>query len=443
MAISLTSEQALALAPDTSVASAGQKLATGQSWQGLGRNERAAWGECKGSALYQVRVDLADLSSKCSCPSRKFPCKHAVGLLLLAAAERLPAGVPPAWVEEWLSRRTAASERKAKREAPGTQAPAPVDPEAQSRRAADRHERVRQGVEALSLWMEDLVRQGFAGLEAETAAWNTQAARLVDAQAPGLAAQVRQLAVLPGSSPHWPRTMLERLGRLALATEGWRKLEQLPPLLAADLRALVGIPLREEDVIARGERLTDRWVVIAQEVEDSERVRTQRTYLLGTTQGRTALLLQFAAGPGAHFTERFLPGTAFDAELVFWPSAAPQRAKLLERQGEVHPWTGALPSLTPEGLCQRFAQELSQQPFHEQTAALLGQVIPVLDAEGRVWLQDAAGKALRAGACDTWRLLALSGGHPLDVFVEWDGEETRPLSARVQERLYALGGTLQ
>ncbi|MDQ3283523.1 MAG: SWIM zinc finger family protein, partial [Acidobacteriota bacterium] len=26
---------------------------------------------------------LTDLASKCSCPSRKFPCKHAVGLLVL------------------------------------------------------------------------------------------------------------------------------------------------------------------------------------------------------------------------------------------------------------------------------------------------------------------------------------------------------------------------
>lgn len=436
----LSTEQALALAPDSSVAAAGKQLATERSWQGLGRDARAAWGECKGSALYQVRIDLSDLSSKCSCPSRKFPCKHVVGLLLLAASERLPQGSPPAWVEEWLSKRSASAERKAKREAAGDSAP-PADPEARAKRSAERHERIRKGLDALALWMEDLVRNGFAGLEAESSPWSTQAARLVDAQAPGLAAQVQQLASLPGSGPDWPRLLLERLGRLALVVEAWRRWEQLPPPLAADLRSLVGIPLREEEVAAQGEHLVDTWAVVSQELEDTERVRAQRTYLLGTTTGRTALVLQFAAGPAARFAESFLPGTAFAAELVFWPSAAPQRALVFERKGEVHPWTQAVPTLSIDGLCQRFADELSRQPFRERTAAMLGQVVPGVDDSGRWWLRDASGAAIRLGRGDRWRLLALSGGHPLEVFGEWDGEEFRPLGARLEGRLHSLGGS--
>nr|WCO03982.1 SWIM zinc finger family protein [Cystobacter sp.] len=436
----LTSEQALALAPDSSVAAAGQKLATERSWQGLGQDGRAAWGECKGSALYQVRIDLSDLATKCTCPSRKFPCKHAVGLLLLTASERLPSGTPPSWVEEWLSKRSANAERKAKREAAGAEGAAPVDTEAKAKRSTERHGRIQKGLEALSLWMEDLVRNGFAGLEAETAMWNTQAARLVDAQAPGLATQVHQLAALPGSGPDWPRRLLERLGRLALVTEAWRKLDQLPPPLAADLRSFVGIPLREEEVVAQGERLEDTWVVIGQELEDTERVRAQRTYLLGATSGRMALVLQFAAGAGARFAESFLPGTAFVAELAFWPSAAPLRAMIRERKGEVHPWTGAVSALSLEGLCERFTEELSRQPFRERMAAMLGQVVPVVDGGRRWWLRDATGAAVRIGPCDRWRLLALSGGHPLDVFGEWDGEEFRPLSVHVEGRLHLMTG---
>src|SRR5690242_8827324 len=110
----LTAEQILALAPDTSSASAGKKLASTKGWQGLGRNPTALWGECQGSALYQVRVDLSDLTARCSCPSRKFPCKHALGLLLLAATTpaALPEGEPPEWVSDWLGRRAAAAGRR-------------------------------------------------------------------------------------------------------------------------------------------------------------------------------------------------------------------------------------------------------------------------------------------------------------------------------------------
>ncbi len=433
----LTPEQALALAPDSSVAEAGRKLATERSWKTLGRSERAVWGECQGSAVYQVRVDLGDFASKCSCPSRKFPCKHVMGLLLLTAGGRLPEGTAPDWVEEWMGRRAGMAERKAKREAEG--APA-VDTEAQAKRAAERHERIRKGLDALALWLEDLVRQGFTRLEPEAPMWGTQAARLVDAQAPGLAAQVRQLAALPGSGPDWPRRMLERLGRLALAIEAWKRLEELPPLLATDVRTHVGIPLREEEVAARGERLADTWAVLSQEVDDTDRVRAQRTWLLGTTTGRTALVLQFAAGPGASFTETFLPGTALPAELVFWPSTAPQRARIWERRGDVHPWTGPLPSLSPEALCQRFAEELSRQPFQERTAALLTPVIPSVDASRQWWLQDATGQALRLSPGEWWRLLALSGGQPVAVFGEWDGEVFRPLSAQVEGHLHPLTG---
>ena len=111
----LTAEQILALAPDASSAAAGRKLASTKGWQSLGRSPAALWGECQGSALYQVRVDLSDLTAKCSCPSRKFPCKHALGLLLLAATTPAaqPASEPPEWVSDWLGRRATAAGRSA------------------------------------------------------------------------------------------------------------------------------------------------------------------------------------------------------------------------------------------------------------------------------------------------------------------------------------------
>ncbi len=105
--MSFSLEQVLALAPDASSAAAGEKLGTPTPWQNLGGNDDAYWGECKGSALYQVRVARADLAAKCTCPSRKFPCKHALGLLVLAATtpKALTATEPPEWVMEWLVRR--------------------------------------------------------------------------------------------------------------------------------------------------------------------------------------------------------------------------------------------------------------------------------------------------------------------------------------------------
>src|SRR4051794_40882014 len=98
--VTLSQDQVLALAPDASAVAAAKKLATPKPWRGLGRDARAVWGECQGSAVYQVRVDLGDLAAKCTCPSRKLPCKHALGLLLLAAND--PASVPGAAAPSWV-----------------------------------------------------------------------------------------------------------------------------------------------------------------------------------------------------------------------------------------------------------------------------------------------------------------------------------------------------
>ena len=83
--MSLSGEQIAALAPDAKALAARKQSAAPRLWDTLGRSNAASWGECKGSAVYQVRVALDDLAARCSCPSREFPCNHSLGLLLLAA----------------------------------------------------------------------------------------------------------------------------------------------------------------------------------------------------------------------------------------------------------------------------------------------------------------------------------------------------------------------
>src|SRR5690606_25108396 len=75
--------QVTALAPDTSSLTAARKLAG--KWSGTGWCGTTLWGLCKGSGRtpYQTIVDLSGPAFRCSCPSRKFPCKHALSLLLL------------------------------------------------------------------------------------------------------------------------------------------------------------------------------------------------------------------------------------------------------------------------------------------------------------------------------------------------------------------------
>lgn len=80
MPLNLTEEQILQLAPDDSSVKAGKGLATLSKWVLRECSGRAVWGHCQGSGKnpYQTVIDLNDIAFKCSCPSRKFPCKHGL-----------------------------------------------------------------------------------------------------------------------------------------------------------------------------------------------------------------------------------------------------------------------------------------------------------------------------------------------------------------------------
>jgi hypothetical protein len=437
----LTVDQVMELAPDAASAAAGKKLSSKRDWRNLGQSPAALWGECQGSALYQVRVNCADWSYKCSCPSRKFPCKHVLGLMLMAAqgATALPTIDAPQWVVEWLGKREAAAkarETRKERESTGV-----VDPAAAAKRAATREKRVADGLERLDLWLRDLARNGLAGLEAKPFSfWDSQAASLVDAQAPGLAARIRGLGSIPGSASDWPARLAEGLGRTALITQAYRRLPELNPSLQAEVRSLVGWTVSQEELAASGESVEDTWAVLGQYVTDEDRFRVQRSWLHGCSTRRTALILQFSAA-GAAFPDTIVPGVQFAGKLTFYPGACPQRARIAERAGAA----GAIDSrlaghASPEAFLAAVAGITSQNPFLERFLCVLSDVVPVRTASG-AWQAQAGEQALPLAKDGHWRLLALSGGRPLDLAGEWDGHALLPLGAFVggQYQLLPVG----
>jgi hypothetical protein len=436
--MSLSLEQVLALAPDASSAAAGKKLGTPAPWQNLGGNDDAYWGECKGSALYQVRVARHDLAAKCSCPSRKFPCKHALGLLVLAATtpKALTATEPPEWVIEWLVKRGEASARKAARQERAADVE-PADPAAQERRAAKRLDRVLQGLDALDLWMNDLVRNGLGAIETQgPSLWTQQAARMVDAQAPGIAARLRRLADLPGRDG-WTERLLGELGRLALLTHAFRRADQLDPKLQDDVRQLVGWTVEQAEVYDKGEKVADQWAIVGQSVEDEDRLKIQRNWLVGISTGRPALVLQFSAA-NTPFAAQLMPGTRFEADLSFFPSALPLRALIGERRGTPQPLDQVPAARSIEDLLGTWSRALASLPWLDRYPAALMSVTPVRDASTSWYLRDESGAMLPLARGDHWLLLALSGGHPINVAGEWDGSAILPLGAVADGRYRVL-----
>lgn len=101
----LTDQQIVDFAPDSKSLLAARKIAKPGKWSALG-SLRNRWlgGRCHGSSDYQVYVDtgddVMDMESGCTCPSQKYPCKHAIALLMMAQSHPIPADLPSSWIDE-------------------------------------------------------------------------------------------------------------------------------------------------------------------------------------------------------------------------------------------------------------------------------------------------------------------------------------------------------
>ncbi|KIE26311.1 SWIM zinc finger domain protein [Streptomyces sp. MUSC 125] len=428
--------QVLALAPDATSRTAGSRLGAAGPWSGAGSGEGVVWGLYKGSGSrpYQTVVDLAGAAGpayKCSCPSRKFPCKHALGLLLLWAGGEasVPARAqPPDWAGQWLSdRRKRAGSTGAPAE--GDSAAGPADPEAARRRTERRAARITAGAMELEHRLADLLRSGLASAEQTGyGPWDETAARMVDAQAPGLASRVRELGAIPGSGPGWPTRLLEECALVHLLDQGWLHRDQLPDELAATVRSRLGLPSS-----ADGPPIRDRWLVLAQYDTADTKLTTRRIWLHGAASGRTRLLLSYGAAGRA--PELALPvGLALDAELSDYPGTGRSRAALGGQFAPPAPAGFRPPGLTTAGATARYGEALRDDPWLESIPVTLDRVVPVpdgdlwqlADAEADAALPLATAAGSRPGL---WQLIALSGGTPVKVFGECGHRGFTPLTA--------------
>lgn len=498
----------LALAPDASSQKAAQGVAAPGKWTLRGMTDDVLFGACKGSGAtpYMACVDLSEPAYRCSCPSRKFPCKHALGLLLMWSADGVPAAdaLPP-WVAEWVDQRIeraakAAAKLEAARARAAAEAESDLEPAdgqawesdadlgsgggpgaasglgsgsgAASRGGSDsasdsasdggsgggpgvaagggsglgasatdtsgggrgagvesvRHARVAAGLAELERWLADQVRQGLAGTDADE--WDELAKRLVDAQAPGVANALSRLREVR-LADDWPSRLLAEYSLINLLAVAYRRRAELPGPLRQTVLIRAGFPVAREDVLARPV-VRDRWHVVGRRDEEHDRLIARRVWLRGHDTGRAALVLSFAA-TGQPLDASLVTGTTIDADVAFYPGAAPLRALVATR----HPTPRDVPAdrsavgrgdlgdrvptgVSPEEALGEITAAVTADPWTDSWPVVLAGVVP-----GRT---SVGGFPLHPRSRDPWRLIAVSGGRPVTVAAEWTPLGLRPLT---------------
>ena len=473
-----SADTVLDLASDESSRRSAAGLGRPAPWSGTGVAGDVLWGLCAGSGKnpYQVVVDLGGPAYKCSCPSRKFPCKHALGLLLNWANGTVPEESAPAdFAGAWLADRRARAEQAEKsvvRTDPadsgssagsGTVAGQGAAARQARQRAEQRAQRVANGLAELRSWLRDQILVGLSVTSAAPARGHADeiAARMIDAQAPGVAGVLRGLSEVPGSGEGWPGRLLGEYGQLQLLARAHQHLGDLPPQLAATVRSRIGYPTSRADVLARP-AVTDLWAVLGVRDLVDGNVPGRRIWLHGRDSGRWAMLLTFAAPGGGRSgaaggwqdpdTARLRPGTELRASLHYYPGQPALRAAAGERQTQPARAQRPVPAGDAEALLAGYAAGLEQDPWLTVWPALLTGT-PAAPAggvsgagasgggpQGNRWrLIDPAGAALPLKERESlWTLLAVSGGHPVTVAGEWHPDGLLPLAVWHGDRAVAL-----
>ncbi len=465
MSVRPTPEQVLLLAPDRAAAAAAATAADPGSWSAAGCDDQAVWGQYIATSAepYEVAIDLRGPAFRCTCPSRKVPCKHCLGLLLMHAQQHVAPAKRLPFAQQWMQRRDRHPTASRQEEVPDVQGAgddevavegdaagvrtgvrSPGNDHQREQRQLDRAERMRAGLMELDRWLADRVRTGLtAPALAEADTWERLAARLVDAQCGGLANRVKRVASRVGQHARWHEDVLEEMAVLHALAQGALRTSTLPIDLADGVHAASGLTVHKDDVLA-GVPSTARWTVLGESRVREDRITVQRTWLAaqgpaadGTIATTWAMLLAFGAFGNEVSTEHHV-ATEFEADVHWYPGAVALRA-LVGRVHDVPRRSASAP--VPSSVADAVGAAgwaMAREPWLERFPGLV-RVVPLPVGNGRWALADGTGAIpIVPGFWRLAEMVALSGGRPITVMGELSADGVLPLTVWVDGGLVVL-----
>lgn len=387
--MTFTEQQIETLAPNPAAFKAGKSLSSVVKWLFLSKSERALWGEIKGSGSspYKVQIDLTALAYKCSCPSRQFPCKHCVALMLLYSSSEKDFSFTenePEHIQTWIDKRHSKPKEEKIEEEERSAEELDKQTKARAKTQANRFESVMAGAIELELWLKDLIRLGILELPNKPVSdFSKVAARMVDAKAPGLASWVKTLGNLNyNNQDEWPGEAIAIISKLFLLIKTFRNYDNLSPEWQITIKNLVGWSQSTKELLDdnNAERIKDFWLVAGQETETNDDIVTQRNWLIGCNTQQRALILNFATRFSS-FESLIVPGSIIHADLAFFPSVTPHRAVVKMQRG-LETELPVLPDFFDNWTCafQYRAKQLQQNPWANDLLVLIRDV-RLLNAE--------------------------------------------------------------
>ncbi len=276
----------------------------------------------------------------------------------------------------------------------------------------------------------DLIRGGLVELDlAPPQYFEEFAARMVDAQLGSIAKRIRSWASFREIfSDTWHEKLLDELGALYIFSKAFQNFDKLSENLQDELLAQAGVTTRTSDLFLQ-DGIQDDWLVLGQiKNPEPNNLTSRRTWFIGKETKKIVLTLDYTFGT-ADFTTLWLKGLVYSGEVVYYPTAYPLRVAF--KTVDLAPdFTQVAGYQKLESFLTDYADALAKNPWLPQFPVLLTAVTPVF-SENKFLLMDNEKKYIFTEGVEVkpWELLAMSGGQPITVFGEWDGQALKILNA--------------
>ncbi len=369
--MSLTLETIQTLAPDQASYDAAKKLLKPTKWSAYGGavSLNLIWANCQGSGSnpYYTVVDVGDHGYKCTCPSRKFPCKHALALMLMYVndASQFTDTAPPTWVSDWLGRRRKTSKTEAvddnKKTKPTISDTPIIDKEltlspkelvkkqaTQAKRAeklkAETDSAILAGLMEFEQWLQDQLRMGLgAFIDNASSKCRQISARLNDAKASSFASRIDEIPAKLASCPKSEQMhlLVQEFERLVLLSQAFQLNPDDP-----DARRAIAISESKDKILENTDTLkcTGVWQNIG-EISEVRKdglisyatwlVHLADTNEIANNEKSTppfALLLDYQHPSAGKRPTGVGFGNYLIGELCFYPSRMPLRGFFLQQE---------------------------------------------------------------------------------------------------------------
>jgi hypothetical protein len=218
---------------------------------------------------------------------------------------------------------------------------------------------------------------------------------------------------------------MDQVVRIYLVISGFKNIEGINAPLQQDIRAWIGFTQSQEELKEKT-GVRDKWMILSKQTTDEDSITVERNWLYGTQSLQYALVLQFIIrGQGSQFA--LTPGAFIDAELVFYPSAAPLRA-IIKHQVNSSVTNNIRSFAHWKEVAETETMLGSRLPFRTERPFIVSRLKPVQHNEAW-WLQDAEMNIMRMKNSHKkiWKILSLSGGQPLNMAVIGKEEQFEPV----------------